>query len=94
MKIRPLQNRIIVEPILEDEKLQSGLFIASKPKYKEQGKIIAVGPGKIDKNKLIPMSVQVGDTVLFAVQTGSIIKIDNKECFVLREDDIIGIVKS
>jgi chaperonin GroES len=95
MKIRPLQDRVIVKRIEEEEKTKGGIIIPDTAKEKpSEGKVIAVGPGKVtDDGKKIPMDVKVGDRVLFGKYSGMEIKIEGEEHLIMREDDIVGIVE-
>ena len=95
MKIRPLQDRVIVKRVEEEEKTKGGIIIPDTAKEKPQeGEIIAVGPGKVtDDGKKVPMEVKVGDRVLFGKYSGSEIKIDAEERLIMREDDILGIIE-
>ncbi len=95
MKIRPLQDRVIVKRIAEEEKSKGGIIIPDTAKEKPQeGKIVAVGKGKVsDEGKLIPVEVKVGDKILFAKYSGSEIKIDGEEHLIMREEDILGVVE-
>ena len=95
MKIRPLQDRVIVRRIAEEEKSKGGIIIPDTAKEKPQeGKIVAVGKGKMsDEGKLIPVEVKVGDKILFAKYSGSEIKIDGDEHLIMREEDILGVVE-
>ncbi len=96
MKIRPLQDRVIVKR-LEDavEKTKGGIIIPDTAKEKPQhGKIIAVGKGKVgDDGKVTPLDVRVGDKILFGKYAGSEIKIDGEEHLIMREEDILGVVE-
>ena len=94
MKIRPLQDRVIVKRIEEDEKSKGGIIIPDTAKEKPQeGKVVAVGKGKIsDDGKIIPLDVKVNDRVLFGKYSGSEINIDGEEHMIMREDDILGII--
>jgi len=96
MKLRPLQDRIIVERIEEETTTKGGIIIpdtVSKEKPQE-GKVVAVGKGKTNEaGKLIPMDVKVGDRVLFGKYSGSDVKIDGEEYLIMREDDILGVVE-
>ncbi|MBA3030601.1 MAG: co-chaperone GroES [Proteobacteria bacterium] len=94
MKIRPLNDRVVVKRVEEEQKTAGGIIIPDTAKEKPQeGKVLAVGPGRRDdKGKLVPMDVKVGDRVLFSKYAGSEIKIDGKEHIVMREDDILGIL--
>ena len=95
MKIKPLQDRVVVLRIDEEEKTSGGIIIPDTAKEKPQeGKIIAVGPGKRnDKGELAPLAVKKNDRVLFAKYAGNEIKIDGVEHLIMREDDILGIVE-
>jgi len=94
MKIKPLQDRVIVERLEEETKTAGGIIIPDSAKEKpQQGKILAVGPGKVMENGTkLEMSVKKGDTVLFGKYSGSEVKIDGKEVLIMREDDILGII--
>ena len=95
MKIRPLQDRVIVKRIDEEEKSKGGIIIPDTAKEKPQeGKVIAVGKGKVnDDGKLTPLDVKVGDTILFGKYSGTEIRLDGDEHLIMREDDILGIVE-
>lgn len=95
MKIRPLQDRIIVKRIEEEEKSKGGIIIPDTAKEKPQeGKVIAVGKGKInDDGKLTPLDVKVNDRILFGKYSGSEINIDGDEHLIMREDDVLGVIE-
>jgi chaperonin GroES len=95
MKIHPLGDRILVEPIKEEEVKKGGIIIPDTAKEKPtQGKVIAIGTGKLDDNgKVIPFHVKKGDKVLMPRYGGSEVKIDDKEYQILREDDLLGIIQ-
>ncbi len=95
MNIRPLNDRVLVVRIEEKEKTSGGIIIPDTAKEKPQeGKVVAVGPGKWDENgKRIPLQVKKGDRVLFGKYTGNEIKIDEVEHLIMREDDILGVIK-
>ena len=95
MKVRPLQDRIIVERIEEETKTAGGLIIPDTAKEKpQQGKVLAVGKGKkLPDGKTVPMDVKEGDKVLFGKYSGSEIKIDGKEFLIMREEDILCVVE-
>ncbi len=95
MKIRPLNDRVLVIRIEEEEKTAGGIIIPDTAKEKPQeGKVIAVGPGKVDENgKRIPLEVKKNDRVLFSKYGGNEIQIGGVEHLILREDDILGIVE-
>jgi chaperonin GroES len=96
MKIRPLQDRVIVERIAEEEKSKGGIIIPDTAKEKPQeGKVIAVGKGKVnDDGKTIPLTVKAGDKILFSKYAGSEVKLNGNEYLIMREDDILGIVEA
>ena len=94
MKIKPLGERVLVEPIKEDEVAKGGIIIPDSAKEKpEEGKIIAFGTGKIDENgKVVPFNVKKGDIVLMPKYGGTEVKIDGKEYQIMREDDILAVI--
>ena len=96
MKVRPLNDRVIVKRLEEERKTASGIVIPDAATEKpDQGEIMAVGNGKIgDDGKLRPMSVKVGDKVLFGKYAGQNFKLDGQEYMTMREDDIIGVVEA
>ena len=95
MKIKPLNDRVLVLRIEQDEKTSGGIIIPDTAKEKPQeGKVIAVGPGKVnDKGERIPLEVKEKDKVLFGKYSGSEIKVDGVEHLIMREDDILAIVQ-
>jgi chaperonin GroES len=95
MKVRPLQDRVIVRRMEEERKTASGIVIPDAATEKpDQGEVIAVGNGKVsDDGKLIPMSVKKGDKVLFGKYAGQAFKMDGQEYMTMREDDIIGVIE-
>jgi chaperonin GroES len=95
MKIRPLQDRVIVKRIEEEEKTKGGIIIPDSAKEKPQeGRVIAVGKGKMtEEGKLIPLDVKVGDRVLFGKYAGTEVKIEGEEHLIMREEDILGIIE-
>jgi chaperonin GroES len=95
MKIRPLQDRVIVKRLEEEEKTKGGIIIPDTAKEKPQeGKVIAVGKGKMtDEGKLIPLDVKAGDRILFGKYAGTEVKIEGEEHLIMREEDILGIIE-
>lgn len=95
MKLRPLGDRIVVEPLEAEEKTKGGIILPDTAKEKPQeGKVVAVGKGKTDDSgKLIPMEVKVGDKVLYGKYAGTEITIEGKEYMILREEDVLAIVE-
>lgn len=95
MKIRPLQDRVIVKRVAEEEKSKGGIIIPDTAKEKPQeGKVVAVGKGKVNEDgKITPLDVKVNDRVLFGKYAGTEINIDGEEHMIMREDDILGIIE-
>ncbi|MGB9628975.1 MAG: co-chaperone GroES [Thermodesulfobacteriota bacterium] len=95
MKIRPLQDRVIVKRLEEEEKTKGGIIIPDTAKEKPQeGKVIAVGKGKVTEDgKVIPLDVKVGDRILFAKYAGTEVKIEGEEHLIMREEDILGVIE-
>lgn len=94
MNIQPLSDHIFVEPINEDKTSKGGILIPATAEEKPiNGKVIAVGPGKVtEEGKTIPLTVKVGDKVLFTKYAPNEVKIDDKEYLVIREDDVLAII--
>ncbi len=94
MKVRPLNDRILVVRQEEEKKTAGGIIIPDTAKEKPmEGKVVATGPGKCDeKGNRVPMDVKTGDRVLFSKYAGTEIKIDNVEHLFMREDDILGVI--
>ncbi len=95
MKIRPLQDRLIVKRIAEEEKTKGGIIIPDTAKEKPiEGKVVAAGNGKVlEDGKVRPLDVKAGDRVLFSKYAGTEIKMDGEEFLMMREDDILGVVE-
>ena len=95
MKIRPLQDRVIVKRVEEEGKTKGGIIIPDSAKEKPmEGKVIAVGKGKVlEDGKIHPLDVKVGDRVLFGKYSGTEVKIDGEEHLIMREDDILGVIE-
>jgi chaperonin GroES len=95
MKIRPLQDRVIVERLEEEEKTKGGIIIPDSAKEKPmEGKVKAVGKGKLtEQGTLIKLDVKAGDRILFSKYAGTEVKIDGKEYLIMREDDILGVIE-
>ena len=94
MKIRPMNDRVLVTRVEEEQKTAGGIIIPDTAKEKPQeGKVVAVGPGKLDDSgKRVPLEVKKGDRILFSKYAGTEIKMDGKEHIFMREDDILGIL--
>ncbi len=95
IKIRPLQDRVIVRRLEEEEKTEGGIIIPDTAKEKPmEGKVVAVGKGKVlEDGKVVPLDVKAGDRVLFSKYAGTEVKLDGEEHLIMREDDILGIVE-
>ena len=95
MKIRPLNDRVLVTRVEEEQKTAGGIIIPDTAKEKPQeGKVIATGPGKIgDDGKRTPLNVKKGDKILFSKYAGTDIKIDGVEQIFMKEDDILGVLE-
>jgi len=96
MKVVPLHDRIVVSRIESEEKTKGGIIIPDTAKEKPQeGRIIAVGPGKLDKDgKRIPLGVKAGDRVLFTKWAGTEFKLNDRDYMIMKEDDILGVIES
>jgi chaperonin GroES len=94
MKVRPLQDRILVKRVEEEAKTKGGIIIPDSAKEKPQeGLVVAVGPGKIsDSGKRVAPDVKDGDRVLFGKYSGTDIKIEGEEHLILREDDVVAVI--
>ena len=95
ISIKPLGNRVVVEPIEAEEVLASGLVLPETAKEKpQQGTVLAAGPGERDEDgERIAMDVKVGDKVLYAKYAGTELKLDGKKLLILRETDLLGIIE-
>ncbi len=93
MKIRPLQDRILVKRIEEEETSKGGIIIPDTAKEKPQeGKVIAVGKGKVTENgKVQPLDVKKGDRILFSKYSGTEVNVEGNEHLIIREDDVLGV---
>ncbi|MEK9153103.1 MAG: co-chaperone GroES [Patescibacteria group bacterium] len=95
MNIKPLTDHILIEPVSVEEKTKTGIFLpqSSSKERPEQGKVIAIGPGKINKaGARTPIEVKAGDMVLFTKYGPSEIKVDDKEYLIAKQDDILAIL--
>jgi chaperonin GroES len=95
MKIRPLQDRIIVKRVQEEEKTKGGIIIPDSAKEKPiEGKVIAAGNGKVlEDGKVRPLDIKAGDRVLFSKYAGTELKLDGDEVLIMREEDILGVIE-
>ena len=94
MNIRPLQDRIIVKRLEEEEKTAGGIIIPDAAKEKPmQGEVMAAGKGKVNENgKVNPLDVKVGDKILFGKYAGTEVKIDGEDYLIMREEDVLGVL--
>jgi chaperonin GroES len=95
LNLKPLGDRVVVEPLEKEERTASGIILPETAKEKPQeGEILAVGPGRRDDDgKLVPMDVKKGDVVLYAKYAGTEVKIEDKKVLILKESDILAIVE-
>ena len=95
MKIRPLQDRVIVKRVQEEEKTKGGIIIPDTAKEKPlEGLVVAVGNGKVlEDGRMRPLEIKPGDRVLFIKYAGNEVKIDGEEHLMLREDDVLGVIE-
>ena len=94
LKLRPLGDRLVIEPLEAEAKTKGGIILPDTAKEKPQeGKIVAVGKGKMDENgKLMPMEVKVGDKVLYGKYAGTEITVEGTEYMILREEDVLAVI--
>jgi chaperonin GroES len=93
VKVNPLADRVVIRALEETEQMRGGLFIPDTAKEKpQQGEIIAVGPGRFEKEQRVPMEVKVGDRVLYGKYSGTEVTIDNEQYLILRESDVLAII--
>jgi chaperonin GroES len=95
ISLKPLGSRVVIEPLEEEDKTATGLYLPETAKEKPQrGTVLSVGPGdRDDDGKRIPLDVKVGDTVLFAKYAGTEIKLEGKKLLIMRESDLLAIVE-
>src|SRR5689334_14416951 len=93
VKVSPLADRVVVKPLEETEQMRGGLYIPDTAKEKpQQGEIIAVGPGRYEKDKRVPMEVKVGDKVLYGKYSGTEVTLDGTQVLILRESDVLAVL--
>lgn len=95
MKLRPLQDRILVSRVEEEQTTKGGIIIPDTAKEKPaEGKVTAVGNGKVgDDGKRIPLEIKKGDRILFGKYSGTEVKIEGDEYLIMREDDVLGVIE-
>jgi chaperonin GroES len=93
LKVSPLADRVVVKALEETESMRGGLYIPDTAKEKpQQGEIVAVGPGRFEKDKRVPMEVKVGDKVLYGKYSGTEVTIEGEQYLILRESDVLAII--
>ena len=93
LKVSPLADRVVVKALEETESMRGGLYIPDTAKEKpQQGEIVAVGPGRYEKDKRVPMEVKVGDKVLYGKYSGTEVTIEGDQFLILRESDVLAII--
>jgi len=95
-KIKPLDDRVVIEVVEGDEKTAGGIFLPETAKEKPQrGKVIAVGPGKVsDEGERVKLGVKKGDYVLYGKFSGTEVEVDGKELLIMRESDLLAVIES
>ena len=92
-KVAPLADRILVKPLEETEQMRGGLYIPDTAKEKpQQGQVRAVGPGRIDEGKRVPMEVKVGDKILYGKYSGTEVTINDEQVLIFRESDVLAVI--
>jgi chaperonin GroES len=93
LKVTPLADRVVVKALEETETMRGGLYIPDTAKEKpQQGEVVAVGPGRFEKDKRVPMEVKVGDKVLYGKYSGTEVAIEGDTYLILRESDVLAII--
>jgi len=94
MKLRPLEDRVVVKPIEAEERTKSGIVLPDTAKEKpQQGEVIAVGPGRFEDGQRVPMEVKVGDRVIYSKYGGTEVKIEGEEYIILSSRDILAVIE-
>jgi len=92
-KVTPLADRVVVKALEETEQMRGGLFIPDTAKEKpQQGEVVAIGSGRYEDGKLVPMTVKVGDKVLYGKYSGTEVTLDNEQLLILRESDVLAVI--
>ena len=93
VNVAPLSDRVVIKALEESEQMRGGLYIPDTAKEKpQQGEVVAVGPGRYEKDQRVPMEVKVGNKVLYGKYSGTEVTIDNEQYLILRESDVLAIV--
>lgn len=92
-KVAPLADRVVVKPLEEAEQMRGGLYIPDTAKEKpQQGTVVAVGPGRYEKDDRVPMDVKAGDKILYGKYSGTEVTIEGEQLLILRESDILAVI--
>ena len=93
VKIQPLADRVVIRPIEETEEMKGGLYIPDTAKEKpQQGDIVAVGPGRVEKGDLVPMELKVGQKVLYGKYSGTEVTLGDSEYLIVKESDVLAVI--
>jgi len=91
LNVQPLADRVAIRPLEETEQMRGGLYIPDTAKEKpQQGEIVAVGPGRIEKGNRVPMDLKVGDKVLYGKYSGTEVTIDDEQILIIKESDVLA----
>ncbi|HWO89337.1 MAG TPA: co-chaperone GroES [Gemmatimonadales bacterium] len=91
LKVHPLADRVAIRPLEETETMRGGLYIPDTAKEKpQQGEVIAVGPGRLEKGERVPLELKVGDRVLYGKYSGTEVKIDDEDILIIKESDVLA----
>ncbi|MFQ5703922.1 MAG: co-chaperone GroES [Gemmatimonadales bacterium] len=93
VKIQPLADRVVIQPLDETAEMRGGLYIPDTAKEKpQQGKIVATGPGRIEKGDRVPMELKVGQKVLYGKYSGTEVTLDDEEYLIVKESDVLAVI--
>jgi len=93
VKVAPLADRVVIKPLEEAEQMRGGLYIPDSAKEKpQQGEVVAVGPGRFEKDQRVPMDVKVGDKVLYGKYSGTEVTLEGGQYLILRESDVLAVL--
>jgi len=93
LKIQPLADRVVIRPLEDTEEMRGGLYIPDTAKEKpQQGEIVAVGPGRVEKGAKVPMEVKVGQRVLYGKYSGTEVTLDEQQLLIVKESDVLAVI--
>jgi chaperonin GroES len=93
LKIQPLADRVVIKPLEDTEEMRGGLYIPDTAKEKpQQGEIVAVGPGRVEKGAKVPMEVKVGQRVLYGKYSGTEVTLDDQQLLIVKESDVLAVI--